>query len=296
MLAAIIGVLLNFPTVVHAAVTLAYFTAEPGIDRILIKWGTASEFDILGFYVLRSNAENGFYLRIHDDLIASTGGSIVGADYTLEDTTPIVGETYFYKLEVVDFNNQSEYYGPIFTTYGFGTLTPTVTRTCNTTNTFTPTRTTTWTLTPSRTATLIQTSTATRTKTTTRTRTPTQTKITSTLHTKTATRTVTKTRTLSNVIYRSSTWTKTASPSASNTSTITMSLEPSATSGTPTKTATSTKIPPLRLTPTPIYYNKQSDSLLKMAITLSIILFLTAFLYIILVLIKKRRRKSENAS
>lgn len=275
----------------NAAVTLTYFDAEPDMNGIVIKWGTASEYDILGFYVLRSESENGTYTRLNNEVIIGQGNSITGADYAFDDSNVLPGVTYYYELEVLDLDNQSEFIGPIFTTFGVGTFTPTVTRTRNPSATATTTRTSTLTKTASKSMTVTSTVTASRTRTVTSTNTSISPNNTGTM-TKTSTRTPTKTQTLSGIIYRSATATRTITPSPSASSTITHTELPSVNPGTSTITPTKTEIPPLLIAVTPEKTNQvfQSVSLAKIALVLSGILFGIALLFFLLGRMKKKSK------
>lgn len=126
----LVGVLVLMVAVkpIQAAVTLLYFQLEGSATQITIEWETASEIDMIGFYLLKSTQPSGTYDRI-SDLILSTGDGISGAYYQYADTNVTQGNTYYYKLEVLDRNQVSEFFGPIAGYAGLETPTPTATNT-----------------------------------------------------------------------------------------------------------------------------------------------------------------------
>ncbi|RLC75507.1 MAG: hypothetical protein DRI61_14775 [Chloroflexi bacterium] len=97
-----------------AAVTLVSFTATPEGQAVVLRWETASEVNMLGFYIRRSDAEGGDYQRISDLIPAE--GDIVGATYQFTDMTVEPGRTYFYTLEAVEVTGATEFYGPVSAT------------------------------------------------------------------------------------------------------------------------------------------------------------------------------------
>lgn len=151
----------------HAAVTLVSFTASPEGQTIVVKWETASEVNMLGFYLWRSTEEGGIYSPISDLIPAE--GDIVGATYQFIDTAVEPGQTYFYKLEAVETTGASQFYGPVSATVPAFTPTP------EPSPTSTPTPTSTFTPTPSPTSTPTRTPTLTSTPTPSPTSTPTPT-------------------------------------------------------------------------------------------------------------------------
>lgn len=141
---------LALPT--YAAVTLVSFTATVEGQAVVLRWETASEVNMLGFYILRSTSEGGGYSRI-SDLIPAVG-EIVGASYQFTDANVEPGQTYFYQLEAMETDGSSEFHGPVsvyvpLPTTPTPTLTPTFTPTPTPTPTFTPSPTSTPTPTPS---------------------------------------------------------------------------------------------------------------------------------------------------
>ena len=120
--------------VVDAVVTLVYFVANPGNQQVTLEWETASEVDMLGFYVLRSTQQASGYTRI-SNFIFTQGSSISGLLYQYVDSNLTNGQSFYYKLEAVDNSYESEFFGPVYVTVGLPLNTSTATQTRTITNT-----------------------------------------------------------------------------------------------------------------------------------------------------------------
>lgn len=134
--------------VVQAAVTLVSFDAYPGNQQVILEWETATEADMLGFFINRSEQPDGNYIQV-SDLFFSQGSVISGLKYQYIDSNLTNGKTYYYKLEAIDYSYNSEFFGPVVAipTQYTPTLTPTIDQT-NSTQSLTSTSTPTITLTP----------------------------------------------------------------------------------------------------------------------------------------------------
>jgi hypothetical protein len=90
-------------------VELASFAITAMDEGVKLKWETASEVDNAGFIVSRSRFRDGGFealasYRTHDALVGK-GTSATGGKYEWIDKSKLLpGETYYYKLEDVDFN------------------------------------------------------------------------------------------------------------------------------------------------------------------------------------------------
>lgn len=100
---------IEFPT----AITLVYFTAQGNIDAVTLAWETGTEIDNAGFNLYRASTIDGPYSKINPVLIPAKGDAVSGANYTSIDTNVVKGNTYYYKLEDVDFNGISTFHGPV---------------------------------------------------------------------------------------------------------------------------------------------------------------------------------------
>jgi hypothetical protein len=151
---------------INVGIDLAQFTALYNVSKIDLQWVTNSENDIQGFYVQRADSQSGPYSRI-SQMIDAVGNSQTGGTYNYSDAAVTSNQTYYYKIEVVNNQDESiETHGPI----SILAVTPTPTLTA--TGTGTTTITTTITNTPTIASTSFPTRTATRYFVRTRTRVP----------------------------------------------------------------------------------------------------------------------------
>lgn len=112
----------------HAEVVLLTFTALPYEEEILLEWEVLSETSNQGFYVLRSDSLTGQYDRLMDSYqITQSDDSPGPYFYFYIDSTVEEGRTYFYKIEAVDLQLNSEFFGPVSATAAGETPVPTST-------------------------------------------------------------------------------------------------------------------------------------------------------------------------
>lgn len=112
----------------RAAVALLYFRGYSQVDGILLTWETEVEPDIQGFYIMRSDIENGNYERV-SQFIPGLGSDTTGDYYTYIDSNVVGGVAYWYQLEMVDVNNLVTFSEKIRVFAGIYSSTPTVTAT-----------------------------------------------------------------------------------------------------------------------------------------------------------------------
>jgi len=97
---------------VPTAVRMAGFSARIQGKGVLVEWQTASEWDVLGFNVIRSETPDGDSAAVNEELIFATkSGSDGGAGYAYRDDQVIGGKTYYYALEIVKLDGRRERYG-----------------------------------------------------------------------------------------------------------------------------------------------------------------------------------------
>ena len=80
---------------------------------IVIEWTTASELDIVGYNVLRRDADSEPLTQVNFQLILPVGDPLTGGNYVFEDINVKVGETYTYILEDVETTGEKHRHGPI---------------------------------------------------------------------------------------------------------------------------------------------------------------------------------------
>lgn len=145
----------------YANVTLISFTAisQNGSPNVTVDWETATELNTLGFYILRSTSSDGPWEAAAraSDFVQHQGDTVTGATYEWIDETTTLNTWYYYRLEEIAANQQSNLYPSTAIAVLAGTA-PTATPTRTPTATTTPTRTPTATTTPTRTPTATPTS------------------------------------------------------------------------------------------------------------------------------------------
>jgi hypothetical protein len=104
------------PAIARAAVELISFEATPIGKSVRVTWVTGSEVDMLGFDLQRATAPEAEYLSI---VFVWAKGEIVGASYEHTDTDVEYGQTYYYQLEAIESDEDSEFHGPISITVPF---------------------------------------------------------------------------------------------------------------------------------------------------------------------------------
>jgi hypothetical protein len=83
---------------------------------IIIDWATASEFETVGFNILRSESENGPFEQINDRVISPSDDPLTGGEYSFQDKDAIRGRTYYYLLEEIENSGNKNQHGPIIQT------------------------------------------------------------------------------------------------------------------------------------------------------------------------------------
>lgn len=107
-------------------VMLSSFTAHTVKGGVQLRWSTESETNSWGFHLLRSLSENSGYEQITAELIRGAGNSTNRRDYQWVDARVESAKTYYYKLQQLDINGGSHFYGPIEITVHSGEMaTPT---------------------------------------------------------------------------------------------------------------------------------------------------------------------------
>ena len=74
---------------------------------VTIEWETESEFETAGFNILKSSEESSNFTQINERLIASQADPAAGASYEYVDNDVVPGQTYYYRLEDVEFDNST---------------------------------------------------------------------------------------------------------------------------------------------------------------------------------------------
>jgi len=100
----------NNPT----AVSLVAFGVEARGGALVVTWETASELDLLGFHLYRSDTgEPHTFARLNEALLPAQASGGGGAVYEWVDAGAAGGRPYFYLLEEVDVYGQATAHGPV---------------------------------------------------------------------------------------------------------------------------------------------------------------------------------------
>jgi hypothetical protein len=83
------------------------FDAMASSDTVLLRWKTESEVNNLGFNVYRSTRLDGDYIKVTPTLIMGAGTEATPREYSFTDTDVVVGNTYYYYIEDVDFSGKT---------------------------------------------------------------------------------------------------------------------------------------------------------------------------------------------
>ena len=96
-------------------VELASFTVTVANQFVTLQWTTQTETDNLGFNVLRATTDEvNDAVKVNHNIISGQGTSSVPTEYSYVDNSELIPETtYWYWLESIDYQGNSELYGSI---------------------------------------------------------------------------------------------------------------------------------------------------------------------------------------
>lgn len=86
------------------AIVALQFAVPAKVD---IEWETETEIETAGFNIYRSDTRDGEYVRINEQIIPSQSDAVAGATYLYSDTDVTRGQTYYYRLEDIEFDNST---------------------------------------------------------------------------------------------------------------------------------------------------------------------------------------------
>jgi hypothetical protein len=95
-------------SVARADVDIIYFRGAYLNDVVVLEWETDFETNLNGFFVTRSDTQNGTYTRI-SELIPGEGDEGFGSTYEFIDEFILNDTLYWYRLEAVDTDNRVTY-------------------------------------------------------------------------------------------------------------------------------------------------------------------------------------------
>ncbi len=106
----------SFSDTPPVAITLTFFKATRGSDRVELCWEVQSEINHAGYNVHRSTSRDGEYEQLNTSLITSDVLTDMASVKTYEyiDDTAIAQQDYYYKLEDISLNGKSTWHGPVY--------------------------------------------------------------------------------------------------------------------------------------------------------------------------------------
>jgi hypothetical protein len=97
--------------IVLAAIGItAWFQSQVSI---LLEWSTESEFDIVGFDILRGESDSGPFIKVNENIIPPSIDPMIGGEYQFIDTDVEPGQVYYYVLEDIEMDGTRQSHGPV---------------------------------------------------------------------------------------------------------------------------------------------------------------------------------------
>lgn len=87
---------------------------EPRYIRNKIKWNTASEDRVFGYFLVRADSPDGPFTRVNPRPIPAAGTTDDSQTYEITDERAVPARRYYYKIEALGFNNRTRDFSPIF--------------------------------------------------------------------------------------------------------------------------------------------------------------------------------------
>jgi hypothetical protein len=88
----------------------AWFQSQASIR---LEWSTESEFDIVGFDILRGESDSGPFIKVNDSIIPPSIDPMIGGEYQFIDTNVKPGRVYYYILEDIEMDGTRQSHGPV---------------------------------------------------------------------------------------------------------------------------------------------------------------------------------------
>ncbi|MBN2412664.1 T9SS type A sorting domain-containing protein [candidate division KSB1 bacterium] len=94
-------------------IELSDFSATEKNGIVMLKWSTETETTNLGYNVYRTQAGLNQFEKINQSLIPGAGTTTLLHKYSFEDNNVEFGKQYEYKIENVNSDGSSKFYGPV---------------------------------------------------------------------------------------------------------------------------------------------------------------------------------------
>lgn len=89
-------------------VELSFLTASSVSNGVVVKWQTESEINNLGFDIYRSESPDGKFIKVNPAYIKGAGTDATPHNYKFVDESAVIGKTYYYYLETINFSGERE--------------------------------------------------------------------------------------------------------------------------------------------------------------------------------------------
>ncbi|MBN1998140.1 VCBS repeat-containing protein [candidate division KSB1 bacterium] len=99
-------------TYIPVPVELADFNAVQDKNCVLVSWQTATETVNRGFNIYRRIENNGSFTKINPAVIPGAGTTSSAQKYSFTDSNISPSTIYYYKLEQIDLDGETTFYGP----------------------------------------------------------------------------------------------------------------------------------------------------------------------------------------
>lgn len=80
---------------------------------IVLEWSTESEFNMVGFDILRGDSDSGPFTKINQSIIPPSIDPVIGGDYQFIDKNVSPGGVYYYILEDIEMDGTRHQHGPV---------------------------------------------------------------------------------------------------------------------------------------------------------------------------------------
>lgn len=89
-------------------------TQQTQFVKNTLRWNTASEQDLFGFYIFRGDSQEGPFAQLNKLPLPGAGTTDEQQSYEFVDEKAVPGEKYFYYLETLMYDNRRKRFSPVF--------------------------------------------------------------------------------------------------------------------------------------------------------------------------------------
>ena len=89
-------------------------TASTKFTKNSLNWKTATEDQVFGYFVYRSESEDGPFQLLNPTPLPGGGSTDEAREYEFVDNKAVPGQKYFYYLETLLYTNRKKRFSPTF--------------------------------------------------------------------------------------------------------------------------------------------------------------------------------------